>query len=514
VQQYTMMIDANTRSVVAGQFERMLTHSTTTRTMISLTSMLALASACTLRPASLEGDDEIGDDSDSDSDSESDSESGSETDSESDSETDSESESDSTETGEQGVECLTDEGRPAGRALLLDQDNDSALLFIDGTEQTLALGEPEQTQVFLSAAASEDQFVIARSSGAFEDAQSMIHVFDIATGESEWSRELQGWTAELWASNEGVSGVILGPENTSDGFVLAPAPEQSIELVGRSPLAAPHENRIVARDIDDGSYGWIDLAGNVWTPAQPQPLATTFANVDDDERTLEYVAEGDLGLEFVRAKVAGNATFPLPDFPGVIHPTFAAGDFRLLVGSDPDTQIDFYVRVDIESGEALLLEPELPIGRQWFEGCYGRQVALDPDGALVFVLHDGASAQTFAWQPEIDQWTATGIPVSAVAHVGMSSTGSAFHVTETADDLCMAMDWAEPPIGALLGDSVQLFRHEPALAIELPNAPVYVSLDAEERCAAYLVQPHWRVLDLDGSVEVGIASGNAWLWLQ
>lgn len=482
----------------------MLTHSNSMRTMISL---LALASACTLRPASLEGDDEnaddeIGDDTDSESDSDDDT----------DGETDSDTTDSESETGEAASECIDDQGQLLRPALLLDEDNDSARLFVDGSEQTLAMVGPDHPQIELLAKAAGDHIAIARSSGWWGDETSTtVQSFSISTGELEWSREIPGvWISyQLWVGEEGgVSGTGIGPQQNLDGFAIVG--ETMVEFVDIAPLAAPHDGRVSARGFT-GDYGWLDLEDESWIASSIQPAAGTSAEVAADGRTLEFVTEGDLGMEFVRATVDANQIIPLPTVPGVLHPSYTAGDFRVLVAHDGEMQS--YIRVDIESGEALLLEPELPIGQQWFEGCWDRARALDPDGALVFMLHDGASVQAFSWRPETAEWTAIGLPVTATSHISLFASTGSVHVAQSTADLCEQLGWSDPPIDALLGDSLQLIRHQPAVAIELPPAALTAIVDGDERCAAYSTGEQWWVRALDGEAEITIGAGS-WLWLD
>ncbi|MFV8749506.1 hypothetical protein ACNOYE_03020 [Nannocystaceae bacterium ST9] len=461
--------------------------------------LLATLGACTLRPATLEGgDDEIGDTGDSDS-------------------TDSDSTDSDSTGGEPLAECITEQGTLVGSALLLDQGIDTARLFVEGGELPLELVGSDPG-VYLQAAAMGEQVAIARSSGFWAKSQTTtIQAFDRSSGALAWSIELAGsWTNDIWAAEDGwVSGRSFNPKGlTPRGF--ATDGEQMIELADHSPLAAPREGLVVA--VEAGDYGWYALADGSWTTVDPPASAGTSTMIADDDRTFEYVAEGEFGVEFVRASPNATQTFPLELAPElVVEPMLAAGDFRVLSVFDGVGESTSFVRVDVESGEVLPLAPRLPAGFEWFDPCFGPTLALTPEGRLIVALRDTAVVQLFDWTPETDEWNAIGLPIAGPARVTIDRSDAALIASATSFDSgsCAPLVWTEPPIDALPADSVQLVQPAPTPVLSLPANALDVSPEPGQPCVAYREgNADWTVRAAASDAALVLGPGDQWLWLD
>ncbi len=487
--------------------DRMRTDLVPTLLIVGVTASLI---GCGSGPIS-SGDDELGDESST----------GEETGETDTDDTDDTSDTDETgDTGEMDEACVTAEGTLGPAAVQLDGTSDRAWVIADGSEHELALVGPADDAVWLEGAGAGERIAIARSTGDFGHAT--IHAFDRSSGALAWTRELAGvGVSQLWVADDGW---IAGPINPSQpgqlvGFAMND--DQAIVLADHQPLAAPSDGVVVAQEVlpdsSGGMIGWITLADQSWTPTQPPPSHNYGARIDDDDRTLEYMAAGPV---FVRASPDASATFELPSeqLPSDdITVVGAAGRFRLLQAADPVDFNSVSVRLDIESGEAIVVDPPPPPGWSWFD-CYARNARIDADGALLFELRDSASAQVWAFQPDDAQWSEVGFAVGLADDIDFAGQFGGVHVVRSAAQFmtfCPPTMWDEPPAEALVGDSLQIVRRSPALALALPSdgwSPVVV--DEGERCVAYPSVDGWRVRALEGEAELSFEPSGTWQWLD
>ncbi len=515
--------------VRAGHVGRMTSMDSLTSMTISTRALLIgatlLASACGSGPIS--GDDELGDAGESDSGT---SETGtSDTDT---AETGTSDTGDTGETGEDGL-CISAEGTLGPAALRLDPTSDRAWVIEGAGELELALDHAGATNVWLVADAEGSRIAIARNHGVFDqDLASTLHGFDRASGELAWTRELDGVaTSQLWVGDEGwIAGSVSSPNpGTLVGFVMND--DDAIALPNHQPLAAPRAGWVAAQVItlggQAGALGFVALADQSFTLAEPQPSEVYGTRVGEDGRSLEYLATGPNGPVFVVATPEGSALFELPNASlpsGVSQVVDSAGRFRLLQGydtnaPDPADPITAFVRVDVESGEAILVDPEPPAGWSWFD-CYARNARIEADGALLFEVRDPGSARLWAFEPEGAQWSEVGLATGLVDDLDFAArSGSVHAIRATAQFMtfCPPNDWSEAPADALIGDSMQVLRRSPALAFSLPSTgwgePVVI--DDQERCVAYPSESGWRVRSLadQAELEFGSATG-AWIWID
>jgi hypothetical protein len=190
----------------------------------------------------------------------------------------------------------------------------------------------------------------------------------------------------------------------------------------------------------------------------------------------------------------------------------AAGDFRLLrAGASPEV----FARVDLDLATATVLEPTLPEGWDWFE-CSERRAALDPDGRALFELRSSDAARVWAYDVDADAWSELGLPTSGVEDIEVAGGAGDVHVLRgISSGLCPDVEWLEaPPADALIGDSLQVVRRDPALVIELPAASEQAPIDAGRRCVAYEEAAAWQVRALDGVDVATFAGGGSWIWID
>jgi hypothetical protein len=443
-------------------------------------------------------------------------------------ETDTETDTDESETGDgDGDVCVTAEGTLGPAALRLDPIQDRAWVIDGGDELELALSGPASEEPWLMGAAAADRIAVARIVGSFGQQQARIHAFDRSSGELVWVREIEDvGTSQLWAGEDGWITGSTNPSESGQTTGFAMNDDEAFALNGYRPIAAAAKGWLAAQELEmDGTataIGWIALDDASWTPAAPLPTDVHTARVADDDHTLEYIADNGLGPVFVRATPAGSEVFDLPNdqlTSDSIGLAATAGRFRLLHVFEPADQSAVFVRVDIETSEAIVVDPQPPTDWTWFD-CYWRAARITPEGAVLFELNDAAGARVWAYEPEGEQWSPVGLAlgmVDDIDFVGGVGAVHAVHASAQFMTFCPQLEWTEPPVDALLGESLQLVRHAPALAIELPTIGSWwqVQVDEHERCVAYPNEEGWRVRALEGEAELafGPASGS-WLWID
>lgn len=433
-----------------------------------------------------------------------------------------ESDSDTGDTdGPDDLACVDDDVLVPG---VLRLDSDRAWVIDGATETQLELtgaGEPE----WLLGAAAGDRIAVARIAGSIEDQATVVHVFARDSGEQLWTRELAGvGVSQMWVAEDGavagsISQIVPG---VRVGFVMTDA--AVLELPDHSPIAAPALGQVAVHELGpqgtQDASGWIDLADGSWQPAMPEPTSSSVA-VGEDGHTLEYPTQVDGAAAFVRARPGEAEILALPLEPiegQSLYVIASAGNYRVVRGYDPNDATSEHVRVDLEAGDAVLVDPEPPPGWSFFD-CYDRRVAVDGDGRLYFELRNDASARPWAYDVEEDSWTQLGHELGLVDDIDVvAQSQDVMLVRGTAQfqTFCPPTEWAQAPEDALVGDSVQLVRREPALTMVLPSNTWQVLVDRQQRCAALVGENGWEVRALDGSgavIDFGM-DGGTWQWLD
>jgi hypothetical protein len=396
---------------------------------------------------------------------------------------------------------------------------------IDGSTQIdlelTGSGEPAG----LFGAAAGDNIAIVRVDGVFDDQDSIVHAFARESGELLWTRELAGaGVSQVWMAEDGWLAGIAYPylPGTRVGFVMSE--QAAFNLPDHEPITAPALGHVAAYAVDGQgtrqALGWIDLDDQGWQGAAPTPLNMS-AVVGEDRHTLEYLALVEGAPAFVRARPgeADAIALPLEQLEGQsMHVVASAGSFRVVRRYDGNDEAIVHVRVDLEAGDALLVNPEPPPGWSFFD-CYDRRVAVDGGGRMVYELRNDESARPWAYDVEQGSWTQLGhelglvddIDVFAQSQDVMLVRGMAQFQT-----FCPPSEWAEAPADALVGDSSQLIRSEPALTMVLPPYTWQVLIDRGQRCAASIGEAGWQVRALDDSgdvIDVEPGTGQ-WMWLD
>jgi hypothetical protein len=421
--------------------------------------------------------------------------------------------------------CADEHGLVPG-VLRLEPTLDRAWVIDGGVETPLELtgaGEPE----WMLGAAAGDQIAVARIAGPFDDQATIVHAFARGSGELLWTRELAGQgVAQMSMSDDGWLAGTATPQlpGTRVGFVMSE--QEAFDLPDHEPIAAPALGHVAAYAVDDlGSrqgIGWVDLDDHSWQPATPAPTDYHVV-VGEDHHTLEYLALVEDAPAFVRVRPGEveAITLPLPQqLEGQTHITITAsnGNYRVVLHHDPNQPEDVHVRVDLEGGDAVIVNPEPPPGWSYFD-CYFRRVSVDGGGRLYYELRDEASAAPWAYDVEQDTWTQLGHDLGLVDDIDVMAQSQDVMIVRGMAQFqtyCPSTEWAQAPEDALVGDSQQLIRREPALTMVLPLYTWQVLIDRQQRCAASVGENGWEVRALDGSdavIEVGPGSGQ-WLWLD
>jgi hypothetical protein len=432
---------------------------------------------------------------------------------------------DETETGDSetgdtegvGGECITDEGRLALTGLLL---HEQATVFDSDGGRWLQVNITGGEQIELKGAGRGEHVVVARNreKPSSNDDEAVVHVFDRASGELQWDTTLNDARVEqMWVSEDGwVSGALeldeFGAPGLPVGFVASA--DETHALLSYQPLTAVQDGRVAAVEIVPntiGEVGWLTIADMTWVAAQPSPSQLGVRVVD--EQTLEYVAQGAEGEVFVRATLDGSETFEFPG--GQVTPMGGRGSYRLLQTLNLVEAVPRFARLDIESGEILVIDPELPA--EWSHlDCAGRNARIDDNGTVLFELELLAAdiVAVWAYAPEDDTWTQLGSDVSGVADIEiLGDVGSAYAVLFYPRDELFACgqdnSWLVNP------NSLQVVRHEPPLAIELEGREV--AMDSQQRCMAHYSDSAWQVRSLatNGAEDVPVAETyGTWVWLD
>lgn len=411
---------------------------------------------------------------------------------------------------EAGDEACLSEGQLGPLALRLDGDR---AWMIDGTA-TIELGlVGAGTTSLLRGAGHAALIGVAQNT----DTGATLHGFDRA-GVLSWSTTFDGvLTSNLWAGPEGLAAStseLLGGGPV--GLVATAA--GGLSLAAHVPIGGPAEGVVpvveLMGDSVFGPPGWIRLADESFTAVAPAPLDPYAVVVAEGSATLEYVTASGPGPAFVSAQPSETTVIELPaGFADMAMTTFAAvaGNFRLLRA---DTSPEVFARVDLELGEASVVDPTPPEGWDWFD-CFGRQAALDPDGRVLFELRSADAASVWAYDVDAQAWSQLGLPMSGVEDIEFAGGVGDVHVVRgIASGFCTDVEWLEAaPADALIGASLQVVRHAPALAIEVPAANEEVPIDAGQRCVAFEEAGAWQVRALDGAEVASFAGGGRWIWM-
>jgi hypothetical protein len=418
--------------------------------------------------------------------------------------------------------CIDEHGLVPG-VLRLELAPARAWLIEDGVEIELPLegGDPPERMVGLAAG---DYIAVARIDEPSDYQKTTVHVFSRSSGERLWMRDIDGSAWDLHMSDDGwLSGHTW--DLVPHGFVMSET--KTITLPNHRPLAPPTLGHVATSAHEQG-VGWIDLDDFSWEPVTPPPPPFVTVTIADDHHTLEYLAFTDGAFTFVRARPGEAEIITLPFVvPEESVEVLASNDRYRVVHrarywyEPPD--ID-YLRIDVQSGDLELVEPRPPPG--WgFQDCMGRrETGLDGDGRLYFALRSISSVQAWAYDLEDEAWTPVGHPVADVENFSISSKWQNLALVRAAEEGdCSGNPWPEPPVDALIGNSTQIVRREPALTMVVPSAPptippwiVSPSIDGQQRCVASIEGDGWKVRPLDGSdavIDLGPGLGD-WLWLD
>jgi hypothetical protein len=429
------------------------------------------------------------------------------------------SETGSSETGDGDGDDL--ESLECGGVLRLDPPTARAWVMDGGAEIELSIAGDNQTDTMVAAAAG-DYIAVARTDGVDGNNQdSIVHLFSRSSGELLGMREVAGRSDfRLRVSDDGWVSVA---DSFGSSFLMSAT--EVIELPDHHrPMAAPALGHVVTYYDPDptvwSSYGWMDLDDLTWQPATPEPFQTAVT-VSEDHHTLEYRAFMDDTPVFVRARLGETETIVLPfDVSDETHPSIdvigSAGRYRAVRHmpwvSPPVPHV--IARVDVDTGEAVLVDPELPPGWSIYD-CYGYHVDIDGDGQVYYELHNDAGAGIWAYDVDADTWTQVGQQLGLVDDVHFRSLSPDALVVEGDGDGNCPSNWAEPSEDALIGDSLQLVRREPSLTMVLPNDTWQALIDRQQRCVASRGENGWEVRPLDGSdAVIGMPGETGWLWLD
>jgi hypothetical protein len=410
-----------------------------------------------------------------------------------------------------GSDVCVSEGQLGPLALRIDGER---AWMIDGTDEIELELLGSGTTSLLRGAEQGSVVAIAQNT----DVGATLHAFDRA-GVLRYSASFDAVsTTGLGVGSEGLAASTSELLGTGPvGLVATSA--GGLSLPAHVPLGGPDEGHVpVAELMGDsvfGQVGWIRLVDESFIPVAVAPIDPYAVRVAINSITLEYTTSQAPGLAFVAAAPGESAVVELPAaFPdtGMADLAARAGNFRLLrAGASPEV----FARIDLELGEAELIEPTPPDGWEWFD-CTLRNAAIDPEGRVLFELRSAEAARMWAYDVEGDAWTELGLPMSGVEDIEfITSVGDVHVVRGISNGFCPDVEWmAEAPADALIGDSLQIVRREPALAIELPAASEVAPVDAGERCVAVEDAGAWRVLALDGTGETSFAGGGSWIWLD
>jgi hypothetical protein len=411
----------------------------------------------------------------------------------------------------QDLACADENGLVPG-VLRLEPTQARAWLIEGGTEVELPLEGDVQAER-LSGATAGDYIAVARIDGQVGNWNSLVHLFSRSTGERLWSHEIPGYAVErLWVADDGW---VAGWAASQFGFVMSEA--GMISLPDYEPLGAPALGHVAVFELgllgSRVAAGWIDLADASWQPATPM-FTNLYPTLGKDHHTLEYLRIDD-GPAFVLARPGEAESIALPFGQvtnGSLFVAAASGRYRVVRDTELDNPMDAVdVRIDVESGEAVLVDPELPPGWSFLD-C-SRQIAVDGDGHLYYELSNDASAGVWAYDVESDAWTQLGLDLGLLddMYTGAASQDVLVVLGKAQSETdCSLIDWGSEP------DSAHLIRRDPALTMVLPPDVLRMQIDRQQRCVAMGGANGWEVRPLDGSaavIEVDAGSGE-WMWLD
>jgi hypothetical protein len=418
----------------------------------------------------------------------------------------------SEETNENDILACIDENGLVPGVLRLELAPARAWLIDDGAEIELSL-EGDDPPEWMVGRAAGDYIAVARIDDQPDYRNTIVHVFSRSSGERLWMRDVDDAVWGLQMSDDGWLSGYTSDVMGDHGLLMSET--ETITLPSHPPLAPPALGHVAAYAHEQG-VGWIDLDDLGWEPVTPPPVDT--ATIAEDHHTFEYLAFIDGAFAFVRARPGEAEIITLPFVvPEESVKIIGSNDRYRFVHrarywyEPPD--ID-YLRIDVQSGDLELVEPKPPAG--WgFHDCMGRETAIDGDGRLYYALRSVSSVQAWAYDVVDETWTPVGHPVADVQDFRIySGWQDLVLVLASEEGDCSGQWWEEPPVDALLGNSMQIVRREPALTMMVPNAPSWI--DRQQRCVASIAGDGWEVRPLDGSdvvIDLGPGVGD-WLWLD
>jgi hypothetical protein len=409
--------------------------------------------------------------------------------------------------------CIDEDGLVPG-VLRLELTPARAWLIDDGAEVELPLGGDDQPEWMLTSVA-RDYIAIARVDEQSGDFNTIVHVFSRSSGERLWMRDIGGYPWGFGVSDDGWVSGISDVVGTQVGFVMSET--ETIALPNHGPLAPPALGHVAAYSYEQGydSQGWVDLEDLSWQPLTPPP-DSLIVTITEDHHTFEYLAFIDGAFAFVHARpdAAEIITLPFVIQEEPVYVVASNGRYRVVrrVWNEPPDIDD--LRIDIQTGDLELVDPEPPQG-WWFFDCMDRDTDIDGDGRLYYELRNDSSAQAWAYDVVDEAWTPVGHPISLIEDLHVRADWQDLVVVSGSEESdCSSAQWTEPPVDALLGNSMQIVRREPALTMVMPFTGL--SIDRQQRCVASIEGDGWEVRPLDGSdavIDLGPGVGD-WLWLD
>jgi hypothetical protein len=149
-----------------------------------------------------------------------------------------------------------------------------------------------------------------------------------------------------------------------------------------------------------------------------------------------------------------------------------------------------------------VLEFDVPPPPAGFEslGCFGTEFSIDSLGRVLSGVRDDNAAWVAAWEPELDEWSLLGLPMSVQGIEFGSVSGEWVPVYTFGEDVCgPTAPFVDPPADALLPYAAQLIGVESQLAVPAGQAIV---LDDRRVCAT------WRSYDLSARIVHDLADGE------
>lgn len=428
------------------------------------------------------------------------------------------------------IEACIAEGELA-RPLLITDESAAELRVLEPGAEVLSLSAPAadaQGALQLVAAGGTGEIAVA-SNYSYTGADGLVEgsslrLFARDSGELAWEQAVPDHRFfALWIDAEGRLVAQAGTGSGQSMYGLVRAEGEVFELANYRPMAGVDaEGWIPVHVIEAGlvvGSGFYDALVDEFVDL---PEATVAAGqwwyARDGE--IEYMVEGGEGPELVVAGPEGErARVAVPEIAGLTPQVQSvAGPYRLLAGLSDDANIaPVMIRVDLDSGERISAEPELPAGLEPFD-CYDARRYVDLDGHLLFEVRDEGAAYLRVWDPEAGSWDSLGRPLAGVDDLDLPARFGRVHVIEgfaEGTTFCPPVEWPGAPAeDALSGSTVQLVRAEPALELvtELASAGG-LSVDADERCAAWPTPTGFLLTDLDDLDTLELSAGTRLIWL-